>query len=55
MSDEKKKKMKKMCVYREEYDFIQEDNSSCYKSLCNFCRKTFGISHGGLNDVKKLD
>lgn len=57
-SDEDKKvKMKRMCVYRKEweqkYDFIKKDNSSCYKSYCNLCKKSFSISHGGSNDVKK--
>lgn len=55
--DKKTKKIKRKCVYRKEwqekYDFIKKDHSSCYKSYCKLCRKSFGISYGGLNDVKR--
>lgn len=40
--DKKGKKMKRMCIYKKEweqkYDFIKKDNSSCYKSYCNLCK-----------------
>lgn len=55
--DKKRKRIKRMCVYREEwqqkYSFIKKNETLCYKSYCDLCRKSFSISHGGLNDVKK--
>lgn len=55
--DRKAKKIKRKCVYRKEwqekYDFLKRDNSSCYKNYYNLCRKSFDISHGRFNDVKK--
>lgn len=54
---DRNKQIKRMCVYRKEweqkYDCIRKHNFSRYKSYCNLCSKSFHISHGGLNDVKR--
>lgn len=51
------KKCKRMCSYRQEwensYPFLKKVDTNVHKAFCNVCMKSFMISHGGLNDVKR--
>ena len=51
------KKRKRMCTYRREwestYNFLKNVDGNVHKAFCEICTKSFGISHGGLNDVKR--
>ncbi|KAF0747282.1 Uncharacterized protein FWK35_00015286, partial [Aphis craccivora] len=53
----KNKKCKRMCSYRQEweqsYPFLKRVDTNVHKAFCNVCMKSFMISHGGLNDVKR--
>lgn len=46
-----------MCFYRQEweqsYPFLKRVDTNVHKAFCNVCMKSFMISHGGLNDVKR--
>jgi len=50
------KKSKRMCSFKpewEKFDFLKRVDGDIHKAFCKICSRSFLISHGGLNDIKR--